>query len=639
MCGIVTALAFGKLNKKEEEIRQVLMRLLTTELLIETEDRGKDATGASVLFDDGRFFGIKRGESSGNFLSVFGEGADCFGNFLKIWREYDIRTRVYLGHCRQGTTGDKEDNTNNHPIKINNMVGIHNGVIKNHEVIFKNLGCPRDGKVDSEAIFRLFDYYTNGGKEPFTISMMQEVCNRLEGQYAITMFNADNPFQIPMMRDGRPIEFVLIHPFQMVLGLSDKKFWDKVHFQYERLVNYYSESLKIELPSLLDKGDVTTENLEDDSAIIFDLTSEMKPKSTIKDLGKWAKMERFHKIWAESTKTCYSGASNYNGGTAYNRVGTSSKGTPPKSSTSVEDNKKRRVWDSIKKRYVVKVGDKEIADNEEVVLDATNDYETDEKGTEKKEGTIMPVKKEETVLTDLPREVDEKKEAELKDTSSYEEDGGESDIIEIDPRDVTTLTANSSAMSSLLEEISDSSTVEVKTETIPPELFSEAVAAYDKLPLEKKGFNSLDEMVLELDIKDVSTATTLAPLMLANRAHKAGFRKGYLAKAMEESPLKRSGDKDTRRERHIVLLKSILIMMVKYYNATTNMLANREIFTNIAKGHVKDREITSADVESLKHLLNQYERETTRFVSVELEKAINEEEKQSNEGAANSFTV
>jgi hypothetical protein len=67
--------------------------------------------------------------------------------------------------------------------------------------------------------------------------------------------------------------------------------------------------------------------------------------------------------------------------------------------------------------------------------------------------------------------------------------------------------------------------------------------------------------------------------------------------------------------------------------------ADRETFARIAKAHVKEQEIMSADMESLKHLLNQYERDTTRFVGIALEKAINEEEKQSNEGAANPFTV
>jgi len=129
MCGIVVGLAFGKLNQRDEAMRQRLLRYFTTELLVATEERGRDATGAAILFDDGKYMGLKRGERVSDFLSVFGESKDCYGSLLKVWREHPSRSRIYLGHCRAGTTGDKEDNENNHPIKIGNLVGIHNGVI------------------------------------------------------------------------------------------------------------------------------------------------------------------------------------------------------------------------------------------------------------------------------------------------------------------------------------------------------------------------------------------------------------------------------------------------------------------------------------------------------------------------------
>jgi len=62
MCGIVGALAFGKVNQRTERIRQKVMQVMTTELLLVTEARGEDATGAAILFADGNYVGIKRGE-------------------------------------------------------------------------------------------------------------------------------------------------------------------------------------------------------------------------------------------------------------------------------------------------------------------------------------------------------------------------------------------------------------------------------------------------------------------------------------------------------------------------------------------------------------------------------------------------
>ncbi len=139
MCGIVVGLSFGTLNKRDEAMRQRLLRYFTTELLVRTEERGKDATGAAILFDSGKYIGLKRGERAANFLGTFSEHREYYGGFLKVWREAEENVRIYLGHCRAGTIGDKEDNENNHPIKIGNLIGIHNGKITNHDTIFDKL--------------------------------------------------------------------------------------------------------------------------------------------------------------------------------------------------------------------------------------------------------------------------------------------------------------------------------------------------------------------------------------------------------------------------------------------------------------------------------------------------------------------
>jgi len=160
MCGIVGALAFGKLNRRKENGRQKMMRYVTRKLLLATESRGKDATGAAILFDDGNYIGVKRGDKASDFLSKLGKNKECYGGLLEVWKKCwkqdKLPVRVYLGHTRSLTQGPKEYNENNHPIKIGNLVGVHNGTIKNDSNIFRNLGCKRDGKVDSEAIFRLF---------------------------------------------------------------------------------------------------------------------------------------------------------------------------------------------------------------------------------------------------------------------------------------------------------------------------------------------------------------------------------------------------------------------------------------------------------------------------------------------------
>lgn len=65
----------------------------------------------------------------------------------------DSRPRWLVGHVRFATHGSPEDNRNNHPLQHGNIIGVHNGILRNHDEILKITGR-EDPKtlVDSEAI-------------------------------------------------------------------------------------------------------------------------------------------------------------------------------------------------------------------------------------------------------------------------------------------------------------------------------------------------------------------------------------------------------------------------------------------------------------------------------------------------------
>lgn len=66
----------------------------------------------------------------------------------------DPDAKWLVGHVRFATHGSPEDDRNNHPLPHGNIVGVHNGVLRNHEKILAETGR-QDPKtqVDSEAIF------------------------------------------------------------------------------------------------------------------------------------------------------------------------------------------------------------------------------------------------------------------------------------------------------------------------------------------------------------------------------------------------------------------------------------------------------------------------------------------------------
>jgi len=314
MCGIVGAFAFGKpdVDKEKEQIRQEAIIFLTTELLQQTQSRGKDATGVATLFDNGMYIGLKSGIDAVSFISSRGGKKTDYAGYLKIWR-HRLRikqhkyARIHIGHCRKSSVGNSDNNDNNHPIVVDPIIGIHNGTLKNHDLIFKKLNCGRTGTVDSEAIMRLVYHFTEGGKRPFTIDLLKEVGNRLDGSFASIIMNANNPYQVALMRDMRPIEMLLIRPLNLVLIASETSFLDISIFRYNKYVSLYNMNTK--LPALK-KTDLDSKMLENDGLAVFDLTREISSNTKLVDLYSSGKLVFGDRTW----KAPYSSTSSYHSG-------------------------------------------------------------------------------------------------------------------------------------------------------------------------------------------------------------------------------------------------------------------------------------------------------------------------------------
>lgn len=79
---------------------------------------------------------------------------DTKRSYKQQMKSIDPNAKWWVGHVRFATHGKPEDNRNNHPIPHSNIIGVHNGVLRNHADILKVTGR-EDPKtlVDSEAIF------------------------------------------------------------------------------------------------------------------------------------------------------------------------------------------------------------------------------------------------------------------------------------------------------------------------------------------------------------------------------------------------------------------------------------------------------------------------------------------------------
>lgn len=589
MCGIVSALAFGNLPEKTEATRQEVMRLFTTELLLATEPRGKDATGAVILFEDGNFFGMKRGEKVSDFLAKFGTNKNCYGGLLKVWKNTKVPVKTFIGHCRAGTSGSNIDNKNNHPIKVGNIVGVHNGVIRNDEEIFKNLGCERDAKVDSEAIFRLAAYYTNDGKEPFTMHTIEEIVHRLEGPFSVVMFNGDNPYQIPVFCDGRPIEFIFIRELGLLFIISDKTFWTTAHYTYERIVNYYKKQGVASLPSLLGM-DIEKSSLPGDNAVIFDLTQKVTKQTKLKDVGEWGKLAPTNRIWKTSCVRTYTSYNKYVSGGGKPAVAITKE---PTSVVSTFNNGKRLVFDKIKNKYVIEMGDKELNPEETAKLPITNTKNTVQTSTNS---------------------------VEIEDLTSYNDKNDSSNKIKA--ADVT----EEKAVEIVVDMTQD-----------PPAIIEAAEDNYKQLPTKQRGFDNKDAMLDAIGIKNVDIAERLGIDYLGNRVFHFAWVKGFVAGCKYASRLFKNDvdkiakieKKTKRREEHITNLKTIVLLLSKIFNKNNS----KEITKTNLKQDIK------IDIESTKQIFNSWEKNDFGNVVKIIEKTFNVVEAPGNESTTNTSSV
>jgi hypothetical protein len=297
MCGIV-----GLFNMKKTEDatfsetnKAFLIKYLLTELTIETQPRGRDATGYCALFQNGETIGLKHGIKASEFCTKnWNKKEFNFTNHLKLIEAYHNEispVASVLAHCRAKTVGSETNNDNNHPIYVKDVIGIHNGCLSNHTKIFEHIkeDIIRIGDVDSEMIFQLIWLELKKGKLKFCDNVIKGVTEKLDGSFAVICINKKDPDSILFFRDTRPIEFIYIKEAGFLIALSEKKFFVNAAKNYDWLKFYGAD-----LPSFT----YESYTLPDDKAFILDLNVKIKKNDSIKAvINPITTIERTHSDW------------------------------------------------------------------------------------------------------------------------------------------------------------------------------------------------------------------------------------------------------------------------------------------------------------------------------------------------------
>lgn len=535
MCGIVGILNFGDVTKEQEYIRRETSIFLAIELLQQTQTRGKDATGVANLFSNGDWHGLKEAIEATEFVSKW-EGTDKdFGGFLKIWRNKRSFHKVFMGHCRKTSVGSTWNNANNHPIRIEDIIGIHNGTLDNHDKIFTMMKSKRDGEVDSEAIMRLVHAYSKNGTEPFTVDMIKEVAMRLQGSYAVMVMSGNNPFQVASFRDQKPIEVTLIRPTKQIIITSDNKFTKGALFRLNREIRLYDNKI---YPYILDK-DVDFKVMPDDGLAIWDLTREVTEDTSILDLCETGDIPRVGRLW-RSVKTYTSStttntnlptpACNYHNMNARKQWGAATtpvtktaddkKNESQTSDTESKDasskNSGGMVWDKKLDKFKSTTEELIEADKlEHIAIDIDDgvieqlDSPAEKTATTTKTSVKLEPGDEDTqdnVVTD-PVIIEE---VHVKD--------------EVDTKDVESKT---SIIDAVKVENLPKDTTHVEVETSSLYMNTEAITAANIASEKLSKFETLDDVLMATGIQDVETFKQLSPHAFSNRLQKIAYKLGF----------------------------------------------------------------------------------------------------------------
>lgn len=194
MCGIAAVLVHP-CQRSDAQLASI--RDLFTRNLVLNEERGSEATGCAVVQIGGEVRLAKKSVPASDFVT----GAE----YRSLVAGVDSETTLILGHTRLPTKGDPGLPANNHPIRVGNVVGAHNGHVSNDDELFARWGLPRQAEVDSEIIFSLLSMIPGVSPGDRYLREVQPRVGTLQGQFTFLACDVRDPGRLLVLRHVNPL--------------------------------------------------------------------------------------------------------------------------------------------------------------------------------------------------------------------------------------------------------------------------------------------------------------------------------------------------------------------------------------------------------------------------------------------------
>jgi asparagine synthetase B (glutamine-hydrolysing) len=148
MCGILGIVAAPDAPLRGPELRRALRSLFRL-----SESRGKESSGLAACTADA--IHVYKEPRSAFFL---GRSRPC--EEILAAALAGPGPRCLIGHSRMATNGTPDDNTNNQPLVVDGLVGVHNGIVTNDDALWAaHPQLHRRLETDSEALLAVLGWH------------------------------------------------------------------------------------------------------------------------------------------------------------------------------------------------------------------------------------------------------------------------------------------------------------------------------------------------------------------------------------------------------------------------------------------------------------------------------------------------
>lgn len=198
MCGIVGMSFRRGIKQRRGQIGN--LRNCFTRMLINAQIRGAAATGI-MLVSEGyegskpKMYVLRSPLPAEDFVKT--------SDYAKVLSKLDETTLSVIGHTRAVSAATARNNHNNHPFVCGDIVGVHNGMVINDNILWRyspEMGKLKRSNCDSEVIFALTNHLRT------TVFPIEDAIAKAlagtEGWYALAMVSLKEPHRVFIIKDS-----------------------------------------------------------------------------------------------------------------------------------------------------------------------------------------------------------------------------------------------------------------------------------------------------------------------------------------------------------------------------------------------------------------------------------------------------